>query len=109
MKVFIRAVARSDILRQFEYYLDDKNAPAIARQFLDAVESAIDALCQMPDMGAPRKFANPHLAGLRSWPVSGFSAMRIYYIHFGDELRIIRILHGKRDIGRLLESDSDDE
>jgi len=37
--------------------------------------------------------------------VRGFPAMRIYYLHFGDELRIVRILHGKRDINPLLEGE----
>jgi plasmid stabilization system protein ParE len=35
--------------------------------------------------------------------------MRIYYIHRGDELRIVRVLHGKRDISPLLEEESADE
>ena len=35
--------------------------------------------------------------------------MRIYYIHFGDELRIVRVLHGKRDINPLLEEELPDE
>lgn len=105
MKVFIRSKAREDILRQYEYYLDAKDAPAVARRFLDAVESAIEALSRMPDIGAPRYFANPQLAGLRSCRVSGFPAIRIYYIHWADEIRIVRVLHGKRDIGALLEAD----
>jgi len=28
--------------------------------------------------------------------------MRIYYLHTADELRIVRVLHGKRDINPLL-------
>ena len=35
--------------------------------------------------------------------------MRIYYIHRGDALRIVRVLHGKRDINPLLEEESVDE
>ena len=49
---------------------------------------------------------NPSLSGLRSWPVRGFPAMRIYYIHSGGDLRIVRILHGKRDINPLLEEET---
>jgi plasmid stabilization system protein ParE len=109
VKVLIRTAARADILRQYAYYLDEKDAPAAAQRFLDAVESAIDALCRMPGMGAPRQFVNPRLAGLRSWHLSGFPAMRIYYIHSGDVIRIVRILHGKRDVRLLFESDSGDD
>jgi plasmid stabilization system protein ParE len=33
--------------------------------------------------------------------------MRIYYIYAADQLRIFRVLHGKRDINPLLEEESD--
>ena len=35
--------------------------------------------------------------------------MRIYYLYAGKELRIVRVLHGKRDINPLLEEDSASE
>jgi len=59
----------------------------------------------MPDIGSRREFKNPLLAGLRSWPVPGFTAIRIYYIHAGGSVRIVRVLHGKRDVHSLLEAD----
>lgn len=31
--------------------------------------------------------------------------MRIYYFHADGELRIVRVLHGKRDINPLLEEE----
>jgi toxin ParE1/3/4 len=66
-------------------------------------------LCQNPGMGAPKHFANPILEGLRSWPVAGFPTMRIYYLFAGDAVRVVRILHGKRDIAALLENESASE
>ncbi len=106
MKVFVRTSAREDVLRQFRYYLLEKAAPAIAQRFLDAVESKLDRLRRMPDMGTPKKLAHPVLAGLRSAPVPGFASMRVYYIHLNNELRIVRVLHGKRDIDSLFEGES---
>jgi toxin ParE1/3/4 len=108
VNVFIRTAAREDILRQYFYFIE-KDATRAAERFLGAVQSAIDLLCQMPGAGAPKILENPSLLGLRSWPVRGFPAMRIYYIHFGDELRIVRVLHGKRDINPLLEEELPDE
>jgi plasmid stabilization system protein ParE len=35
--------------------------------------------------------------------VVGFEALRIYYLVDKDTIRIIRILHGKRDVQRMLE------
>jgi len=34
--------------------------------------------------------------------VTGFEAIRIYYLLDEDTLRVIRILHGKRDVKRIL-------
>ena len=90
------------------YYLSEGTALA-AERFLEAVQAAIEFLSRMPDAGSPKLLDNPLLSGLRSWPVKGFPAMRIYYIHSGDALRIIRVLHGKRDINPMLEEDAEDE
>ena len=63
----------------------------------------------MPGVGAPRHLQNPKLEGLRSWPVYGFPAQRVYYLHDKNQLRIVRVLHGKRDIRSLLEAEEIDE
>jgi toxin ParE1/3/4 len=109
VNVYFRTAAREDVLRQYSYYLVEKGAAPAAERFLEAVQSAIEMLCRMPDMGALKILENPKLAGLRSWPVGGFSAIRIYYLHQGDELRIVRVLHGKRDINPLLEEEHAEE
>jgi toxin ParE1/3/4 len=109
VNVSVRTAAREDILRQYFYYAIEKDSPRAAERFLDAVRSAIEMLCRVPAVGAPKILENPSLSGLRSWPVRGFPAMRIYYIHRGDALRIVRVLHGKRDINPLLEEESVDE
>jgi len=60
----------------------------------------------MPNTGAPKALRNPALAGLRSWPVHGFEDVRIYYLVQGEVLKLVRVLHGKRDIDRVLERES---
>ncbi len=105
MNVYVRTAAREDILRQYFYYAVEKDAALVAERFLGAVQSAIEMLCRMPEVGAPKLLNNPRLVGLRSWPVSGFPALRIYYFHTDSELRIVRVLHGKRDINSLLEEE----
>lgn len=107
--MFVRTSAREDVLRQYSYYLIEKDAPRAAERFLEAVQTAVEALCRTPRAGSPRVLEDPALAGLRSWPVSGFPALRIYYTHGGDELRILRILHGKRDIKASLEEEAGEE
>jgi toxin ParE1/3/4 len=106
VKATFRPAAREDILRQYRYYLLEEDAEEIAARFLEAVQETIRQLCKHPRMGSPRTFANPALDGLRSWPVQGFPAIRIYYMIAGKTLRIVRVLHGKRDISSLLEDES---
>jgi hypothetical protein len=46
------------------------------------------------------------LQNLRSWPVAGFEAIRIYYLAAEDAIHVIRILHGKRDVKYTLEGEN---
>ena len=108
MKGFIGAAARDDILRQYRYLLIEEDNPALAQRFLAAVQTTIRKICQRPGIGAPKLIDNPKLAGLRSWPVADFTAIRIYYLVAGNNLRVIRILHGKRDINPMLENETDE-
>jgi len=101
MKQVIRPAARQDILGQFLYLLEN-NAPAAAAQFLEAVEATISKLSKQPTLGAPKKFRNPRLQGLRRWPVDGFEVIGIYYLLAENTFRVIRVLHGKRDVERIL-------
>ena len=79
------------------------------RSDFDSVQSVIDFLPTMPGAGTPKILENSRLQGLRSWPVPGFPAIRVYYLNTGDELRIVRVLHGKRDINSLLEEETASE
>jgi len=45
------------------------------------------------------------IPGLRSWPVKEFEKIRIYYLQGPDGLRVVRILHGKRHVWRILKKE----
>jgi len=105
VKVLYRQAASNDIVRQFRYYLLTAEAPQIAVRFREAVKRTIQSLSQNPHMGPRYSSSNPRLQDLRSWPVAGFEAIRIYYALDVDGLHIIRILHGKRDVKRILQSE----
>jgi toxin ParE1/3/4 len=106
VRLVIRPAAREDILRQYRYYLIDKDAEGAAERFLVAIHAAIETVCRRPDVGASKALDNRALAGLRSWPVTGFPAIRVYYLSSDEELRVVRVLHGKRDIDPLLEEEA---
>ena len=105
MKVLYRQTASDDIVRQFRYYLLTAEAPEIALRFREAVRRTIQSLSQNSNVGPRYSSGNPRLQNLRSWPVAGFEAIRIYYALDEDALHIIRILHGKRDVRRILQSE----
>src|SRR5271157_1484550 len=99
--------ARDDVVRQFRYYLVTLNLAEVAVRFRDSVRRTVQALREHPLVGARYGSSNPQLRNLRSWPVAGFEAIRIYYLLDEDTLRIIRILHGKRDVKHILEGEKD--
>lgn len=103
MKKFISPAACEDILRQYRYLLLDQDRPLVAERFRRTIEAEIKKLCRTPRVGVPVYLDNPRLAGLRSWLVEGFPAIRIYYLSSKDEVQIVRVLHGKRDLGSILE------
>lgn len=103
MKFVIRPAAREDILRQYQYYLIEAEDELVAVRFVDAVQSAIAQVCRQPGVGSPKILNNLKLAGLRSWPVRGFSEIRVYYLVSEKMVRVVRVLHGKRDINPMLE------
>ena len=103
MKVLYRQAAADDVVRQFRYYLIDQSLPEIADRFKDAVRHTVESLRQHPLVGARYRLSAPQLHNLRSWPVAGFEAIRIYYLLDSEAIHVIRVLHGKRDLKRILE------
>ncbi len=99
MRIEILPRAGDDIVRQFRYYLVDQHASEAAFRFREAVIESVGQLKPHPRIGAPFRGS---ITGLRSWPVKGFEEIRIYYREFPDVVRVVRILHGKRDVRRIL-------
>jgi plasmid stabilization system protein ParE len=78
--------AEADIIAQFRYYLVDQNAPLIAVHFREAVMESINQLKPHPRIGSLFRGSIP---GLRSY-----------------RLRVVRVLHGKRDVRRMLRQEN---
>ncbi len=95
-------------MRQFEWYAE-QGLPDVAKRLRSSVESSIELALSRPKAGAPKLVRNPVLRDLRSWPVKGFDEFRIYYFLRQDMFTVVRILHGKRDIGAILEKQTIDD
>ncbi|WP_411032929.1 type II toxin-antitoxin system RelE/ParE family toxin [Shinella sp. BYT-45] len=102
MKTIVLPSARADIIRQFGYFIEI-GQKQVADRFLAATRTAVEHISHTPHAGSPRAMKNRRLAGLRTWSIEGFDDLKIYYLVSADELAIVRILHGRRDIERILE------
>ncbi|MGH9429551.1 MAG: type II toxin-antitoxin system RelE/ParE family toxin [Terriglobia bacterium] len=99
-RLIVRSAAHADILRYVRYLLEH-DARAAAERFPDAVEQALERLLNMPGIGVRQTFMHPQLGDMRAWQVPGFSSMHIYYQEISDGIRVIRILHSKRNLRRI--------
>ena len=96
----IRRRARTD-LNQIVDFIAPRNSTA-ALKFLDAAVSEFRFLGDFCGAGVPRPSSHKSLARLRMWPIRGFNAYLIFYIPRKDFIEIIRVLHGARDVARIL-------
>jgi plasmid stabilization system protein ParE len=82
-------------------YIADNSVRAAIR-FVDAVETTLKWLIRHPGAGALREFDDPRLARVRSWSVQGFRKHLILYEIEATGIYILAILHGARDLPRVL-------
>lgn len=99
--VTIQVTAQQDLSEQAVHLgLESTSA---SERYQRAVAVAIETLAERPSLGRLREFATDSLAGIRSLPVPGFRNYLIFYRIQGDQLEIIRVLHGARDLESILE------
>jgi toxin ParE1/3/4 len=99
-KIFVEDSANADVARIFARIADD-NLPAALR-FYDASEKAYVLLSEHPRAG-PRY--EPQIAErpeLRFWPITGFENYLVFYEPLPYGVRIVRVMHGARELPRAL-------
>ena len=97
--------AKQDLIDQADYFYMVDSASDASERFLSAAEKAFGQLVQMPSMGSIEEVRAPRAAGLRRWPIPGFRNYLIFYRQTTGGIQIVRVLHGARDIGSLLEEE----
>src|SRR5688500_2954342 len=80
--------------------MGERNLDA-AKRFVAAAQKACHKLADMPGLGTERDFGNPKLAGIRSWPITGFENFLIFYVPTKSGINIVRVLHGAQDLDRI--------
>ncbi|PZM13809.1 type II toxin-antitoxin system RelE/ParE family toxin [Rhizobium tubonense] len=107
MRLTIQPAARADVLKQMQHY-SEVGREDVAERFFNGIRQSIDEMMLSPNAGSPRQFDSAVLAGMRSWPIKGFDAVRIYYLANQDVVTIVRILHGRRDVEGIFDSHDED-
>jgi len=91
--VYKSARARKD-LGDIWFYIAEQSTHEQADQVLSRIETAAQLLASRPHMGRPR---SKLWEGMRSWPVGSYI---IFYFPLPDGIRILRVIHSRRDIPR---------
>lgn len=74
----------------------------VAMRFLDATNREFERLARSPGLGSTCETRSPRLTGLRVWPISGFDRHLIFYRPISEGIEIVRVLHGARNIDRII-------
>jgi toxin ParE1/3/4 len=90
----------ADILEQTEWYAVQTGQP-LAQRWQKAVMAAISRLLIRPAAGAPCNFRSPLLGNVRRVAISGFPKHLLFYQFDADEILVLRVVHGARDLERL--------
>ncbi len=80
-----------DIVRRIRPH----NPPA-ALHFVEAFKASVDSLARMPGLGRMRPDLG--VSETRSWRVGKFRRYLIFYEVLPDRLRLLRVMHGSRDL-----------
>jgi toxin ParE1/3/4 len=83
-------------------FLAQENMEASDR-FIHAVEEAFTLLAQMPEVGAVQELRTSEGNRIRRWRVKGFERFLIFYASSPEEIVVLRVLHGSRNLRSLFE------
>jgi toxin ParE1/3/4 len=101
LRMHITRRADLDLLEIAEHIARDN--PRAAIRFLDSAVAGMRFLAQTPKAGPKFQTENLRLAGLRKWSIRGFRKYLIFYRVDDDAVRIIRVVHGARDLPILFD------
>jgi len=101
-RILITPLANQDIDTHVNY-LRVYNEKAAFRLF-DAIRLTLTQIAKIPKIGVSYPLQNSRLAGLRKWPIKYFSNYIIFYLEKSEQIEVIHILHGARNIRFVLEN-----
>jgi toxin ParE1/3/4 len=95
MRHILSPQAASDLEEIWRYIATESDRPAVADQVIDSIARRVSWLASNPYIGRSR---NDLRAGVRSFVAGNYV---IFYRVQGQDVAVLRILHGRRDIVSL--------
>jgi toxin ParE1/3/4 len=100
-RLVVSDLASADILEQADWY-EIQSGALLAQRWENAVTSCVLRILKSPNSGTPCAFKSAELKNLRRTTIAGFPKHLIFYRLSEGELHVLRIVHGARDLERLL-------
>jgi toxin ParE1/3/4 len=100
-RLVLSDAAVADILEQAAWY-STQSGNALAGRWEKAVTSAILRAVSRPTTGAPCTFQSSELRNVRRTAIGGFPKHLLFYRFDSGEVFVLRVVHGARDLERLL-------
>ena len=98
--VQLRRRADDDINTALAHYLAEAG-PAIAAEFIDALEQGLAHIGRHPHNGSLRFAFELDIPELRAWPLTRYPYL-IFYVEHERRVDVWRVLHTRRDIPTAL-------
>ena len=89
-------------LEDHAYYYATEASPEIGHRFLVAAHDTFALLATQPNMGWQSRLKFSELKLLRAFRVKGFERILILYLPLLDGIKILRVVHGSRNLQALV-------
>jgi toxin ParE1/3/4 len=100
MKYFLSFRAHADVLDIFAY-LAKETSISTADGFLTNLQATLDQLATFPNIGARRTYENQMIKNVRIFPVKKFRHYLVFFRSTAEDIEVIRVVHGSRDLPAL--------
>jgi len=101
LRLVISEAAALDILEQAQWYKQQAGEPLAKRSEREATSSLMRTV-ENPHRGSPCHFKSEELHDIRRVPIADSQSILIFYRIQARELLVLRVVHGARDLEKLL-------
>jgi toxin ParE1/3/4 len=101
-----RPRAKRDLIDHFAYLAEHVSIED-AHRFLRAIDTALELLLGMPEMGARWHSSLPRLSGVRRWIPRGYKNYLLLYQPTRTGIELLHVYYSTRDIPSLLADDDE--